>query len=102
MLFVVLVKAFDSVPRDAFFTVLAKIGVPPHLVSAIKRMNTADLKVSFDVNRGPVAVPCAAGVKQECPLKLTPFRFIMQACFSNRWKGRASGRQTQVTNEHAH
>ena len=63
VLFVDLVKAFDSVPRDVLFTVLAKFGVPPHLVSVIKRINT-DLKVSFDLNGEPVAVPCTVGVKQ--------------------------------------
>ena len=51
-----LVQAFDSVPRDLLFTVLSKFGVPPHLVSVIKRMNT-DLHVIFDLNGEPVAVP---------------------------------------------
>ena len=45
MLLVDLVKAFDSVPRDVLFTVLAKFGVPPYLVSVIKRVKT-DLQVS--------------------------------------------------------
>lgn len=52
-----LVKAFDTVPRDVLFVVLAKFGVPPHLISVIKRMNT-DLQVTFDLNGEPVAVPC--------------------------------------------
>ena len=77
-----LVKAFDSVPRDVLFTVLAKFGVPPHLVSVIKRMNT-DLKVSFDLNGEPVAVPCTVGVKQGCPLSPTLFLFVMQACLES-------------------
>ena len=46
VLFVDLVKAFDSVPRDVLFTVLEKFGVPPHLLRVIKRMNT-DLQVAF-------------------------------------------------------
>jgi hypothetical protein len=82
VLFVDLVKAFDSVPRDVLFTVLAKFGVPPHLVSVIKRMNT-DLKVSFDLNGEPVAVPCTVGVKQGCPLSPTLFLFVMQACLES-------------------
>ena len=40
MLFVDLVKAFYSVPRDVLLTVLTEFGVQPHLVSVIKRMNT--------------------------------------------------------------
>ena len=62
VLFVDLVKAFDTVPRDVLFVVLAKFGVPPHLISVIKRMNT-DLQVTFDLNGEPVAVPCTGGVK---------------------------------------
>ena len=82
MLFVDLVKAFDSVPRNVLFTVLAKFGVPPHLVSVIKRMNT-DLQVTFDLNGEPVAVPCTVGVKQGCPLSPTLFLFVMQACLES-------------------
>ena len=53
MLFVDLVKAFDSVPRDVLWAVLAKLGVPGHLIHVIKRMNV-DLKVTFDLNGEPV------------------------------------------------
>ena len=56
MLFVDLVKAFDSVPRDVLWAVLAKMGVPGHLIHVIKRMNV-DLKVTFDLNGEPVEVP---------------------------------------------
>ena len=69
-MFVDLVKAFDSVPRDVLWAVLAKIGVPAHLIHVIKRMN-ADLKVTFDLNGEPVEVPCTVGVKQGCPLSPT-------------------------------
>jgi hypothetical protein len=82
VLFVDLVKAFDSVPRDVLFSVLTKFGVPPHLVSVIKRMNT-DLKVTLDLNGEPVAVPCTVGVKQGCPLSPTLFLFVMQACLES-------------------
>ena len=78
VLFVDLVKAFNSVPRDVLFTVLAKFGVPPHLV----RMNT-DLQVTFDLNGEPVAVPCTVGVKQRCPLSPTLFLFVMKACLES-------------------
>ena len=77
-----LAKAFGTVPRDVFFIVLvlfivlAKFGVPPHLIRVIKRMNT-DLQVTLDLNGEPVAVPCTGGVKQECPLSPTPFLFVM-------------------------
>ena len=38
VLFSDLVKAFGTVPRDVLFIVLAKFGVPPHLIRVIKRM----------------------------------------------------------------
>ena len=82
VLFVDLVKAFDSVPREVLFSVLAKFGVPPHLIHAIKRMN-ADLEVKFDLGGEPIAVPCSVGVKQGCPLGPTLFLFVMQACLES-------------------
>ena len=71
-------QAFGTVSRDVLFAVLAKLGVPPHLISVIKRMNT-DLQVTFDLNGEPVAVPCTGGVEQGCPLSPTLFLFVMQA-----------------------
>ena len=82
VLFVDLVKAFDSVPRDVLYAVLAKFGVPPHLVQVIRRMNT-DLAVTFDLNGEPVKVPCTVGVKQGCPLSPTLFLFVIQACLES-------------------
>lgn len=82
VLFVDLVKAFDSVPRDVLFAVLKKFGAPPHLIKVIKRMNT-DLQVTFDLGGEPVAVPCTVGVKQGCPLSPTLFLFVMQACLDS-------------------
>ena len=45
-------------------------------------MNT-DLKVGFDLNDEPVAVPCTVGVKQGCPLSPTLLLFVMQACLES-------------------
>ena len=49
-------KAFESVPWDVLFTVLAKFGVPPHLLRVIERIN-ADLQVAFELGGEPAAVP---------------------------------------------
>ena len=54
-------QGFDSVPRDVLWAVLAKMGVPAHLIHVIKRMN-ADLKVTFDLNGEPVEVSWAKSV----------------------------------------
>ena len=60
------------------FIVLAKFGVPPHLIHVIKRLN-GDLEVTFGLGGEPAAVPCSAGVKQGCPLSPALFLFVMQA-----------------------
>ena len=78
-LFVHLVKAFDSVPQDVLFTVLANFGVPPHMLRVIKRINE-DLQVAFEFDSEPVAVPCTAGAKKGCPLSPALFLFAMRAC----------------------
>ena len=84
VLFVDLVKAFESVPLDVLFTVLAKFGG----VSVIKRMNT-DLQVIFDLNGEPVAVPCTVGVKQGCPLSPTCSRWPRRSPTCSRWPKRS-------------
>ena len=89
--------------RDRLYAVLAKFGVPPHLVQVIRgvlsktpaqkrdtfillltcfSMNT-DLAVTFDLNGEPVKVPCTVGVKQGCPLSPTLFLFVIQACLES-------------------
>ena len=64
------------------YTVLAKFGVPPHLLRVIKRMNT-DLQVVFELGGEPVTVPCTMSVKQGCPLSPTLFLFVIQACLES-------------------
>ena len=63
VLFADLVKAFGSVPQDMLWALLAKMSVPPHLIYVIKRMNV-DLKVTVDLSREPVEVPCTVSAKQ--------------------------------------
>jgi hypothetical protein len=79
MLLVDLVVAFDSVPRGVLWAMLAKIGVPPHLIYVTKRMNV-DLEATFDLNGEPVEVPCTVGVKKGFPLSPTLFVYVVRAC----------------------
>ena len=93
VLFVDLVKAFDSVPRDVLFIVLAKFGVPPHLIHVIKRLN-ADLEVTFDLGGEPVAVPCSDAAQPD-PLPLR------HASLPGVARGHhAGGGQAAVSNQH--
>ena len=71
-----MVKAFDSVPLDVLFTVLAKSGG----VSVIKRMNT-DLQVIFDLNGEPVAVPWSTFCAASLFFVLKPFIFLLRGKF---------------------
>jgi hypothetical protein len=87
VLFVDLVKAFDSVPRDVLWAVLAKFGIPPHLLGVIKRMHEG-LLVSFEIGGEKVEVPNTAGVKQGDNMAPVLFIFVMQACLetlSDSW-----------------
>jgi hypothetical protein len=48
VLFVDLVKAFDTVPRDALFAVLRRYGLPNHFVNVIIRLHkNAKIKVKI-------------------------------------------------------
>jgi hypothetical protein len=79
-LFIDLVKAFDSVPREGLFQVLSKFGVPDHLINLIKSVHTdfmVKLKVGRDVE---VMFPSSTGVKQGDNMAPILFLFYMQAC----------------------
>ena len=63
LLFIDLVKAFDTVPRSSLWKVLAKYGVPPHLVKVIAALNT-DCTVKLDVDGEDIEIKYTIGVKQ--------------------------------------
>ena len=77
-LFVDLVKAFDSVPRDGLFLILHKFGVPPALCEIIRRMYTGFV-VKLDVGGTDVEIPSTVGVKQGDNLSPVLFLFTVQA-----------------------
>ena len=61
VLFVDLVKAFDSTPRDVLFAILKKFGVPPRMLDVIQRMHR-DVVVSMMVGDIMVTLPNGGGV----------------------------------------
>ncbi len=61
VLFVDLVKAFDSTPRDVLFAILKKFGVPPRMLDVIQRMHR-DVVVSTMVGDIKFSVPNGGGV----------------------------------------
>jgi hypothetical protein len=62
VLFLDLIKAFDSVPRDCLWAVLRKLGIPDHLVNLIKRLH-AKAVMKFKVGDPDSTVVNRIGVR---------------------------------------
>ena len=77
-LFIDLVKAFDSVSREALFQILAKFGMPPHFINIVVRLHTG-AAIKLKVGDVEVEVPSTIGVRQGSCEGPVLFLFIMQA-----------------------
>ena len=78
VLFVDLVKAFDTVNRQALMLILKKFGIPDWLVSLISRLHT-DVKVKLKVGEADVTFDATIGVKQGDNMAPVLFLFYIQA-----------------------
>ena len=78
--FIDLVKAFDSVPREALWKVLFKFGIPRHFVRVLMRLHT-DAVMKFKINdqADDADVASMIGVRQGSNSGPVLFLFIMQA-----------------------
>ena len=63
ILFLDMVKAFDRVPRQLLWQVLAKFGVSSKLISILKLLH-ANFKVDFEIESVSHSIMCTIGVKQ--------------------------------------
>ena len=63
ILFLDLVKAFDRVPRELLWEILAKFGVPVKLIRLLKSLHK-NIDVKFEVNDISHTINCIIGVKQ--------------------------------------
>jgi len=79
VLLIDLIKAFPGVSRELMYSVLAKFGVPPHLVELIRRLHTG-VVAKLTVGSEDKEMPCTSGTKQGDPLAAILFLFVMQAC----------------------
>ena len=78
ILFLDLVKAFDRVPRELLWDVLAKFGVPSKLIRLLKALH-ANVQVKFTVNEVTNTIECIIGVKQGDILGPLLFLFFLAA-----------------------
>ena len=85
VLFVDIVKAFDSVNREMLWTILAKYGVPSGTISTIKKMYT-NISVSVRVGKAKEKFTSRSGVKQGDNLAPILFLFVIQAAVESMQK----------------
>ncbi len=62
-LFIDLVKAFDTVSREALFAVLRKFGMPDHFINILLRLHTG-ATMKFKIGDIDTTVPSEIGVRQ--------------------------------------
>jgi hypothetical protein len=77
VLYVDLVKAFDTIERTGLFKILKKFGLPASLLTIIERMHS-DTSVKFVYKGKSGSYDSSSGVKQGCPLAPVLFLFVMQ------------------------
>ena len=77
-LFIDLVKAFDSVSREALFLILLRFGMPPHFVNLVARLHKGAV-VKFTVGDVDKTVDSSIGVRQGSCEGPVLFLFIIQA-----------------------
>ena len=78
VLFVDLVKAFDTVPREALFAVLRRFGLPDHFVNVVIRLHE-NARIKVKVGDVESELESSIGVRQGSCEGPVLFLFIMQA-----------------------
>jgi exonuclease III len=78
VLFIDLMKAFDTVPRELLFQILRKFGMPDHFVNLVIRLHT-NCKIKFKVGDVDSEVDSDIGVRQGSCEGPVLFLFIIQA-----------------------
>jgi hypothetical protein len=84
-LFIDLVKAFDSVSREALFAVLRRFGLPDHFVNVVIRLHEK-AKIKVKVGEVESELESSIGVRQGSCEGPVLFLFIMQAAMETmKW-----------------
>ena len=87
VLFVDLVKAFDTVNHEFLFKVLHKYGYPTHFINIIRQMYL-NFKLTFSVGKTKLKIPYTIGVHQGDNLAPILFNIFFQAAIntlSSQW-----------------
>jgi len=80
VLFVDFVKAFDTVPREMLFKVLARLGFPPKIVNLVRVFHeNVTLEVDLDDDGNTIIIKYDIGVKQGDTLAPVLFLCYIQA-----------------------
>jgi hypothetical protein len=77
VLFVDLLKAFDTVPREALFAVLRRYGLPNHFVNIIIRLHK-NAKIKVKIGSVETEIESSIGFRQGSYEGPILFLFIMQ------------------------
>jgi exonuclease III len=78
VLFVNLVKAFDTIDRELLFEILAKFGIPQSMIYVIRRLY-ADTEIKISVGTEKGSIKNTMGVKQGDAMAAVLFILVMQA-----------------------
>ena len=99
ILFIDLKKAYDSVPRDAMWTVLTKFGVPPTMLGIIRSFHE-DMRAEIRI--GDLTTDCITvrnGLRQGCTLAPTLFNLYFSAVVAC-WRARCPQAGVSVRYKH--
>jgi hypothetical protein len=73
-------KAFDIVPREVLWQVLAGLGVKGHFLRCLQAMYAKDtIRINHPSEGVTSSFRCQQGVKQGCPLSPLLFRLYLDA-----------------------
>ena len=85
VLFVDIVKAFDSVNREMLWKILEKYGIPEKVIATIKKMYT-DINIKLSIEDAELIFKSISGVKQGDNLAPVLFLFVVQAAVETMHK----------------
>lgn len=85
VLFVDIVKAFDSVNREMLWQILKKYGIPPIALKCIEKMYT-NIQIHLNIGNAKTSFKSTSGVKQGDNLAPVLFLFAIQAAIDTMHK----------------